>query len=130
MQDLFTQQKELFDSIQPDFSHVRENLPANKEIYVKQKKRLTRNARIIFACMLEGQRITGLQCAQGIICNGMEQRKSIVEYRKRFQEIDIELRKVGFELVEVLLENGCKQKYISPSDLNMVRELYDGMKID
>lgn len=117
--DLFSQP----DFTRERFTHDCENKPANLEIYNKNRSRLSTNCRIMLQAMLEGQRLTGLKCMQGIKTSDRTAPKIICEYRKRIQEINTELKLHGLPVLsEQILEGGFKEWWIENSLINIYKE--------
>ena len=101
-----TNQLDIFDSPQ---IHGYENNKHSEEIYVEQMKRLSNNSRCILKCLLEGQRISGMDCINGIKSKDMDEPIRMLEYRKRIQEIIRSGVNVEYESAS----NGCKTWFIN-----------------
>lgn len=89
-------------------THGRENNSHSEAIYVENMERLSKNSLCILKCLLEGQRISGMDCLTGIKSKDMEAPVRMMEYRKRIFEII----RAGFNVEFESAKNGCKTWFI------------------
>lgn len=99
---------DLFSQPPLEFPHSRENNSHSEEIYIEQMERLNNNSKVILKCLLEGQRLSGIDCNTGIKSKDMDAPIRMSEYRKRFQEII----KAGYPVETEKGVNGCKTWFI------------------
>ena len=113
--------KDLFDTpIYGAFSHVHENGAANKAIYKANKPRLTRNSRILYNLLIDGHKLTGIDCVMGVKYYNEVVR--MTEYRRRFGEVKETLQYYGFDLTVRTLEKGCHEWSIDPEKVPAIRK--------
>lgn len=99
-------------------SHGAENNSHSEAIYEKQAKRLSRNTRIILQCLIDGRKLSGRDCINGITCSTGEFAQ-MIEFRKRFDEI----KRAGIVLGESKNESGCKTWWLGLGEILKARQL-------
>lgn len=107
-------------NLELDFAsnHGRENNSHSEQIFVDQEKRLSRNTRIILECLLDGQRISGRDCINGITTSKGET-ASMNEYRKRMDE----LKRSGVNLSYESDKSGNKTWFLEPSEIERLKNV-------
>ena len=98
-----------------------ENNSHSEAIYEKQSKRLCRNSRIILECLISGQVLNGIKCAQGIT-TAKGEHAIMIEFRKRKQEII----KAGINVMESVGENGVKDIWLDAEGKEKAIQLLNG----
>jgi hypothetical protein len=99
-------------------NHGAENSKHCEEIYEAQAIRLSRNTRIMLQCLIDGQKLNGVMCMQGIMSSDGES-AVMIEFRKRKQEII----KAGVGLIEQTASNGCKTWQLDLNYIDKAKEL-------